>query len=815
MRTLNRTPFAFGFRTCMRKPRQYEMTAIVRAKLTLAAKAEPFRSDRFDPASLVALRAEAPEEAAQLDEAMLVLGQGSLSGDRYQDGDDDRVGEVVYPSDFADWKPSAEITFRGRCHLAKPAQRAEVELAVGAWSKKLSVVGTRVLVDRVAGGKATEPALFTDMPIDWAHAYGGPGFAANPIGKGHLGSVVDGEDLYQPPRSERSRVMPAQQLPNVEHASASALESGRPAGFGPLSAQWPERADRRGKRYDERWLAERAPAWAEDFDPRFFQAAPADQQLPGFLRGDETIRLKNLHRTAADFTCALPGLRVRVFVRGKDGNDVEVPMVVDTLHVDGDEGAVYVTWRGLMPTVDLKRTDKAFALIVSEPLGAAKEATAHLATLDAFARDPVGVDGELPAGAREAADALKQLEGASEAEVDAILARDPNALKALLAFIGPITDGATSATAPAMEAANDALAPEKLRAKVKEAILRGRGGGAANAEVTKAKAADARGKLVELRDRLGAPAEIDSAISAVGAHATDATGFAGQDLRGQDFSGRDLSGANFDGANLDEAVFRGTKLVGASLRGAQLSRADLSGADLSGADLSQASLHGTRANGALFAKAKLDAVRLRRASLVDADLSGAKGAMVDLSSCDLSGAKARGLDLEFATFDRCVLDAADLTGARLKAVRFRACSARGVHLADATLVETGFKSTDLSGAKARGVSGERTVFLQCELGGADLDGARLPSGVFIGSNASSALFRGADLRQARFDDATLDGASFQRANLFGAILAKASLARTSFKEASLYSAVVTETSTSSCDLAGATTTAMVTGGASR
>src|SRR5262249_30075160 len=46
--------------------------------------------------------------------------------------------------------------------------------------------------------------------------------------------------------------------------------------------------------YDAAWDAERRPLPPLDFDDRFFQAAPADQQAPRFLRGGEPVELFNL-----------------------------------------------------------------------------------------------------------------------------------------------------------------------------------------------------------------------------------------------------------------------------------------------------------------------------------------------------------------------------------------------------------------------------------------------------------------------------------------------------------------------------------------
>ena len=160
---------------------------------------------------------------------------------------------------------------------------------VGDWEKKLKVVGHRVWVDQTAGGKHTDPKPIGSIAVDYAHAYGGPGFENNPIGKGHVKQVTteEAEDLYQPPRSERSMVMPSKQLPNVLHANGSEQQGGLPAGFGPLNSNWPFRSSKLGKKYDQHWLDNRAPYFAEDMDFSYFNAAPPDQQLDGYLRGDE------------------------------------------------------------------------------------------------------------------------------------------------------------------------------------------------------------------------------------------------------------------------------------------------------------------------------------------------------------------------------------------------------------------------------------------------------------------------------------------------------------------------------------------------
>ncbi len=792
------------------------MTAIVRVKLTLDAFPVPVRSAAVDRATLDALKAESPADGAKLERALVLRGQGALEADRFRDGDERREGDVVYPSDFADWKPSAEVTVRASAWLASPQVRADVEVVVGTWSKKLSVVGHRVLVDRVAGGKASDPQAFTRIAIDYAHAHGGPGYANNPIGKGFLGHVEDDRDLYQPPRSERSRVMPSQQLPNVEHARGKAEQGGLPAGFGPINPAWAFRAQKRGKQYDERWLAERAPAPPADFDPTFFFAALPDQILPGFLRGDETVRLKNLVEASSDVRLTLPGLRPRVFVRDTGGKDVEVTMNADTLHLDLEEGALYLTWRGLVPAKDIELSDKAFALVVVEPLGEAKPASAHLADLDVFANDPTGVERALPTGARAAADQMKKLREADEAELDRMLANGPNAMDALLAHLGPAMEGARAQGKAAFQAANDALGADAYREKVKRGIRQGEGGQSASDAPAKTIARRGVAAAESIGEQTGPSPEIDASIATLKSveaksAATDGPSFVGEDLTDRDFAGQDLTGASFDGAVLDRTNLRGAKLVRASFRGASFHMTDLTGADLSDADLSQATLHRVTAEKAVFARARLDMVRIRVSKLSGADLSGAKGMMLHVSESDLASAKANGLEVERATFDGCRLEGADLSSARLVATRFRNCVAPDIDLHAAELTQTGFKSSDLSRASAKSVHGEQTVWLETTLEDSDFSGAVLPLGFFHGAKAARASFQRADLAGARFDKAELDGAHFEKASLHSASLSQASLRRTSFAEASLFRTVFTDTSTASCDMRGAALEGSVTG----
>src|SRR6185437_14255208 len=299
----------------------------------------------------------------------------------------------LYASDFADFKLNAEVLLSGACHTpgGRPLPECPVRFSVGAWSKSLLVVGRRVWTEKVIGAAISDPHPFTTMPLRYANAFGGPGYAPNPAGKGHG----------------------TPELPNVEHPAARVRGKGdrpEPAGFGPLSPAWPQRAGKVGTQYGAKWRKERAPFYAEDFDWTHFHAAPADQQMRGYLRGDEEVSFVNLHPAAPTFSARLPGLRVRAFAKDAKGVVREAPMKLDTLLADLDEEKIVLTWRGLVPVEQDDLADVKTVLIASEklvdpPLPEAR----YLEIIEAFEADPLEVDRHVPGG-RKALDALKAAE---------------------------------------------------------------------------------------------------------------------------------------------------------------------------------------------------------------------------------------------------------------------------------------------------------------------------------------------------------------------------------------------------------------------
>lgn len=178
-----------AYKPCLRQPRTPEMVFIVRGRYRLepGLPLELVRSDAVSADRIAKTRAQDPDTADSLEEMILSLGQGSITGPRFEDTDERQEGELRYPNDFADYKLKTDVMLRGTCYPPKKTDtECEVRFAVGDWSKTLKVIGHRVWVDRTAGGKHTDAQAIGGIAVDYAHAYGGPGFANNPVGKGHI-----------------------------------------------------------------------------------------------------------------------------------------------------------------------------------------------------------------------------------------------------------------------------------------------------------------------------------------------------------------------------------------------------------------------------------------------------------------------------------------------------------------------------------------------------------------------------------------------------------------------------------------------------
>ncbi len=253
----------------------------------------------------------------------------------------------VYESDLCPPKPRVDVLLIGSAYApqGQPADRVPVGLAVGDLRKGFVVTGPRHWVHSVLGQPLSAPQPFVRQAISYDIAFGGtlpgeaPGaedqvFDANPVGRGFR------------PAARWPEHTPGPQTEATHAPIASAHGRYAPMAFGPLGRHWLPRRSHAGT-YDDAWRERRYPFLPEDFDPRYFQAAPEDQQLPA-LRGGETVRLLNLcppTHTAQDLLeFTLPDLSLPVRLHGRSGVEAPTP-VADTLLIEPDAQRFSITWK--------------------------------------------------------------------------------------------------------------------------------------------------------------------------------------------------------------------------------------------------------------------------------------------------------------------------------------------------------------------------------------------------------------------------------------------------------------------------------------
>ncbi|TCR69756.1 DUF2169 domain-containing protein [Bosea sp. BK604] len=272
-----------------------------------------------------------------------------LPADEQEDfaGDDrymDEIGRSLrYANDLVMFKPFGEVLLTADCHApdGRPATVVEAGLTIGPINKRLRVVGDRVWFRNAQAQLAIEgPAPFTAMPLRWERAFGGLNLPENPMGRGIEPWIAeDGRKFFF--------------LANVEALDRPARSYEQrlpPVCFAPISPQWQPRLGREGTR-DQHWATFVAPLPPRDYDPRTAQAAPEDQWLKsGYWQGDERIDLTNMHPDHAHYVTALPGKRLRLFIEAlaEDGKQLrfgEVPLDLDTVHIDMTTERMHLLWR--------------------------------------------------------------------------------------------------------------------------------------------------------------------------------------------------------------------------------------------------------------------------------------------------------------------------------------------------------------------------------------------------------------------------------------------------------------------------------------
>lgn len=760
------------------------------------------------------------------------------------------------PLDLCIPKPAAEFLVAGSAFApgGQPVSSLTVSVRLGEVTRRIGVVGDHHVED----GLPSEPQPFTEMPLGWDRAYGGPRFPENPLGRGIAEVPIPGVG---------HRVA----LPNVVQPHGTAA-GGRPdpVNLGPVDISWPQRARLAGT-HDQRWLEEDFPGFARDTDFRMAMAAQPGQRFPGFLAGDEDYAIGHMHPEEPEITGRLPGIQPRILVQRKDAAAFEdVPLLLTTVWFFPARKRLVMVHHGRVQTAEEDARDIAALVLGADRLGAPRPAAAFEAAF-AARRDPdrgtiATLDESLlvPPGFLRPDPALEDMrrrlneDGIAQRRGHARAQREYERGRARLLERGldPDRFGPPPPAAPEPLPALEEV-PAFLAAKVKEAEEKAKEAqarGAREQDGTEARIAAAGGAPLPRDARPAGPPRLDHAaerarleesLAAAEARGEDAsalramlddperTKYAPQVTEAQrrgyllsadqqdpaprldpeanaalrarlmdgsrggprlDLCGADLTGLDLAGFDLTEAWLDGADLRGANLKGARLPQSVLAHARLDGANLAGADLDGANIGRAVFGGADLTGARLRNAVLRGADLRAACLRRADLTGAQFMDVMLEGADLGEATAPRLFVNEASLAG-----LRAAGAVLPGAVFIKAALDDVDFTGADLSDASFISARGERACFREARLGKAVfVQDCVLPGARFAGARCEGANLRGAALDGASFDGAVLDEADFSDANLRGASFDLARARRARFAVADLREARLTR-----ADFAGA------------
>jgi hypothetical protein len=251
---------------------------------------------------------------------------------------------IKYEADLVLTKKTTDILVIGHAYApgGKPVTELDVGFRVGPVKKILKVFG-----DRQWGTfGTTSPQPFVKMPLVYERAFGGVDTQSehpdrdwewrNPVGTGF---VVSNDHAAELP------------LPNIEYPReliGGKMDKPQPAGFGAICSHWQPRVSFAGT-YGDKWMKTRQPLLPEDFDDRFFQCAPVDQQAPEFLRGGEPCVLRGL-TPDGDLSFFLPKLFIGFETRFYDGSrEFHKNKSLHTVIIEPDFPRVSVVWHTALP----------------------------------------------------------------------------------------------------------------------------------------------------------------------------------------------------------------------------------------------------------------------------------------------------------------------------------------------------------------------------------------------------------------------------------------------------------------------------------
>lgn len=255
----------------------------------------------------------------------------------------------LYEADFCFDKQKCDVVFNATAYPPEQTTNFLAKVQVGEMIKVVKVNGRRIWQEDWFSISPSKPETVLPTALNYGNAFGGEYekivkdkvikelYSPNPIGRGyHKG------DLNQ---------LIKQEVPPLETADSpieTPKQAYHPAALSVIPRNSASRIRYAGT-YDAHWRENVAPFFPEDFDARFFQSAPEDQQIE-YPKGKEQVTLTNLIKDRPEVSFKLPRLdNIPVKVLMKNYTVFEPDTVVDTLYFEPDQLRFSVVWRAKIP----------------------------------------------------------------------------------------------------------------------------------------------------------------------------------------------------------------------------------------------------------------------------------------------------------------------------------------------------------------------------------------------------------------------------------------------------------------------------------
>lgn len=735
------------------------------------------------------------------------------TGDMPFPGGDASSDPPKYESDFAFFKPRADVLLVGHCHSpnGQPVRRLKPAMRVGELTRSLEVFGERVWKWERNTWQVGEPKAFTSQELRYNFSWGGTDCDANPVGFGFH-------------KSNPAPADPPQPIPHIEDSKSlmrSPADVVEPAGFGPLG-KWYGRRKKQLGTYDQNWQKKRWPWFPQDFNWDHYNAAPVAQQIQGYLKGDEPLSLSYLHPEHSDYRSRLPGIRVRVFLNPRGKEFHEVPMLLDTLWLDADSERAVLVWRGHSAVASEDCEDIRHILILSQPMTDTPWTVAecHALLLDELARRDNEFNPPPETAATDAVDATTETVETHETDIaaESVVESTP-------------ADAAETAAAEAKRKFEDELS--LLQSRVRESQIAAgvapemfdRQVQAEQARLFREWGFDGDSPPADLAERVASelsriqrqvydaqvvaglnPAPLPEPVAPKKADIPENSGAwsrqrviahhaAGGTFAGEDLSNLPLSDLILSGADFRTAILKGTQLCRCTLHGCRFELASLANCDLTESDLTGSSMDHADLSKAILIRTKLVRAHAHGTIFAEANLTDASLHQADARGSYLTAALLINADLTSACFDNADFARADLQNARLQRSSLIEASMQEASAAQAGLEHANLTRLRAAGSAFRGACFREAVLSdsiweKAKLDSADFSYAQLPGANLTKASLENAKLFAANLTGSRLNRANLRGAMMTDSNLFEANVQQADFTKADLSRSNLYGAEV-------------------------